>query len=539
MRMRLRTAFARAACLGLALVAGCTSTTAKPPDGSRLVIAVVHEPSSLNPLTMTGPATATLVPLIYSELLTIDAAGHLRGDVATTVPTLANGGVSKNGLTITYHLRRDVKWQDGLPLTARDVAFTFSAIMSPHNNVVSRVGYEEVQRIDEVDDWTVRIRLRRRYAPILSEFFAPNQNYAILPAHLLAGQADLNDSPFNAAPIGSGPYRVVSWKRGEDLRLERNASYVGGTPGFGSLLVKFVPDSNTILNQLRSGEADMTLAGDPALLAEYDDVARTRVVRASIAAGGDLFFNTADPLLHDPRVRRALVEAVDFRKLVHIATRGAEDYADAARGLFSWGYDPAVLPPAYDPKAAARLFDAAGFTRSGTAVRTRGGTPLALQLAFETGNAVASSVGVALQQELATAGVQLTLHAYAPSQMRAPAAQGGPLYGGTFQLGFLEIFTAVDPDVGWLLSCSQVPPHGFNFMRYCDPVAEDALRLGVATFDPAQRTRLASTVQRRVFDQLPLLPLWQTKSVDVVPTTLEGFMPSGTSPAWNAGSWRE
>lgn len=499
---------------------------------------MAQEPASLNPLTMTGNATAVIVPLLYSYLLTLDEHDNLKPDVAREVPSSANGGISKDGLTLTYHLRRDVTWQDGAALTARDVAFTFKAIMNPRNNVVSRSGYDVVSRVEAVDAWTVRVRLRKPYAPILSTFLGPNQNYAILPAHVLVGKADLNGSAFDAKPIGSGPYRVVAWRRGDQLSLRRNTHYFLGPPAIENVAVKFVPDSNGILNQLRTQEVGMTLLADPALLAQYGSSPGTRVVRAPLAGGGQLFFNLADPTLRDRRVRRALVQAVDFERLVESATRGAQTYAQAGRSLFSWGYDPTASPPAYDPLAAARLLDAAGWRRSADGVRRRSGGPLALQLALTSGNSVANSIGVLLQQQLAAAGVRLVLRAYTASQLRAPASQGGPLYGGTFQLGFIEIYTPVDPDIGWLLGCDQFPPNGFNISRYCDPIAERAMQAGVATYDRSRRRVFAGAVQRRVLGELPLLPLWQQNSVDVVPARLQNFRPARESPVWNAGRWR-
>jgi len=205
-------------CLSVALLTACAAP-APQSGGSRLVMAMAQEPASLNPLTMSGPATAVVVPLLYSYLLTLDEHDNLQPDVAREIPSSVNNGISADGLLVTYHLRHDVTWHDGHPLTARDIVFTFEAIMNPRNNVVSRSGYDDVARVEAAGQWTVKVHLRQRYAPILSTFLAPNQNYAILPAHLLASRADLNQTPFNASPIGSGPYRVVAWRRGDQLSL--------------------------------------------------------------------------------------------------------------------------------------------------------------------------------------------------------------------------------------------------------------------------------------------------------------------------------
>lgn len=519
-------------------LAGCTGGGAgKAPPPARLVVALPQEPESLNPLLMTGAATSTLVPMIYSFLLTLDEHDRLVPDLAAQVPTVANGGVSRDGKTIVYHLRRGATWQDGRPVTSADVAFTYAAIVNPRTNVVSRAGYEEIAGVDAVDAQTVRVRLRRPYAPILSIFLAPNQNYGVLPAHLLSGKPDLNRATYNGAPVGSGPYKVAEWVRGDHLRLVRNASWYGGAPAIAELEIKFVTDSNTILNQLRTHEVNVALVADPNQLAAYAAVADARVVRAPLAGVGDLFFNVRDPDLRDVRVRRALVQAVDLPTIVRKATQGAQTFAGAGGGLFGWGFDPAVALPAYDPAAAARLLDAAGWRRTPGGGRAKDGRALSVQFAFVSGNRAASSLGILLQSQLRASGVDLAIRAYNPTQFRAPASSGGPIFGGKYQLGFLEIYTQSDPDTHWYFGCSEIPPHGFNISAYCDPRTDRAQAAGTATYDPAQRRVWASAVQRRIAQDVPSIPLFQQNAVYVVPAALREFRPSLQSATWNAGRW--
>jgi peptide/nickel transport system substrate-binding protein len=140
---------------------------------SRLVIAVPQEPPSLNTLLTEGPSSTMLDPLVYSFLLTFDDRGNLAPDLAAEVPSARNGGISADGRTITYRLRKNVVWQDGVPLTARDVVFTQHAIMNPSNNVFSRYGFERVLSIAAPDPYTVRIRFRTPFSPILTQFFGP------------------------------------------------------------------------------------------------------------------------------------------------------------------------------------------------------------------------------------------------------------------------------------------------------------------------------------------------------------------------------
>jgi len=257
-------------------------------------------------------------------------------------------------------------------------------------------------------------------------------------------------------------------------------------------------------------------------MAEYAAIPAVHVSRAPFAAFGDLLFNLHDQTLADPRVRRAIVEALNLPQIVRNATRGTQTTADPNFALFGRTADASIDPAPYDP-AAARAF-----------LAPRG---LSLQYAFETGKAVSASIGVQLQQQLRAAGVHLTLRPYSPELFRAQGSAGGPLLGGTFQIGFFEIFTTGDWDSSWYLSCAQFPPAGFNVSRFCDPMAEQALQGVLTSYDEAEQRRHAAIVQRRVSQRLPYVSLWSQNAIYVTPTGLRGFAPSPASPYWNAWAW--
>src|SRR5665213_2341572 len=201
-------AFAAALLLGCAACAQAGSVTS--PDVIRMEVA--SDPPGLNPLVVDNAGVSFLAPLIHGYLMRDDGRGRLIPDLAEVVPTLANGGISRDGLTVTYHLRRDARWHDGVAFDAGDVVFSFVAAMNKRNTVPDRTGFDHVRSVRALDPHTVRVRLTRPFSPFVPSCFtmAANDPYPLLPAHLLRGKPDLNRDPYNAAPVGLGPYTVRS-----------------------------------------------------------------------------------------------------------------------------------------------------------------------------------------------------------------------------------------------------------------------------------------------------------------------------------------
>lgn len=216
LKHRVRRAAAGSAVLALCL-AGCAPErpAAQPAVNERrrwtlpgtLRIGTADVPRTLNPLLSTQPFEAVLDRLFADVLVTVDARGNFVPDLAAEVPTAGNGGISADGLTIRYKLRDRVRWQDGRPFTSRDVKFTYEAVMNPANDIVSRHGYDVVSRVDTPDARTVIFHLKHRFAPFVATVFGESDGpFCILPAHLLAGRTTINDGPYNALPVGTGPF---------------------------------------------------------------------------------------------------------------------------------------------------------------------------------------------------------------------------------------------------------------------------------------------------------------------------------------------
>ncbi|MBV8579243.1 MAG: ABC transporter substrate-binding protein, partial [Candidatus Eremiobacteraeota bacterium] len=382
-----------------------------------LVVAQQREPGSLNPALENGTSATEWGMLLFQYLVKYDDRGRLVGDAATDVPTLANGGISRDGLTITYHLRSGLKWADGTPLTAKDCVYSVDAINDPANNPQSRFGYDVVQRAEAPNDTTLVLHLKRPFAPLLTVVMAP-QGFPILPAHLLANLPDFNHIPFDAQPVGSGPYVVVKWAHGDRVTMRANPYYYRGKPAIEHLDVRFVPDPNTAMNLLRTKEVDGYFSdldyGNYPILRQIPDV---RVTLTPTNAVGALIFNTQDPITSDPQVRRALALAIDIPATMAKTYRGAISAKDAGRGLFIWAFDPKAYPDVqYDPVRARALLDAAGWDPGADGIRRKHGKPLDVLLAIQAATPGDTIIGNAIAQYEHAVGVNVILKAYNVTQ---------------------------------------------------------------------------------------------------------------------------
>ena len=521
------------------LVAGCTARSVTSFDTTTLVIGQQQEPISLNPALENGQRSTEWGELLFSYLLKFDSAGQLVGDVATVVPSLANGGISRDGRTITYHLRKGVRFADGVPLTARDCVWSIEAIDNRANNVQSRYGYDRIIAAEAPDDYTLVLRLRAPFAPILSLVLAP-QGFPILPEHLLAKYPDFNHLAFNAQPIGSGPYVVERWLRNDRVEMRANPYYFLGEPKIDRLVVRFITAPGGGTNELETHEIsaffnEQDYSQYPLLLG----LRGYAVLNAPVSAVDAMIFNTRGPLTNDPSVRHALAEAIDVHSLVAKAYRGALESHDAARGLFLWAYDPHAFPDVpYDPDQARTLLQRAGWVLSSDGIRRKNGRELDLLLVIQAGvpgEAIAANL---IAQYERAVGARITIKQFAVMQFGAPASMGGPVYGGKFDVALYSFVNGDDPDTTDQFACANVPPNGYNKSRICDPRIDALLAAGRETYDAAKRKEIYARLQARLYQQLPILLLYQRRELDVFPALLRGPSGSVDSVFWDVGRWR-
>ncbi|MBV9403454.1 MAG: hypothetical protein JO018_06960, partial [Candidatus Eremiobacteraeota bacterium] len=299
-------------CIAFA-IAGCTKvgtqTSGVHNPGTipgEVRIAIQSEPINLNPILASNTTDGMVDALMFDFLVTADPKGNPLPDLANPVPTLQNGGISKDGLTITYHLRKNVKWSDGAPFTSKDVKFSWQAVVNPQNNTTSRRGYDLVRSIDTPDPYTVVVHMKQRFAPIVNTLFAESDNPIwVVPEHILGKYPDINRVPFNNQPVGTGPYKLAEWVKGDHITVVRNDNYFLGRPKLDKIVVHVIPDENTTINELKTHDIDWMFQASPDTCKETKNLPGVNVFYNNVDGYESVLLNLKHPPLDNPLVRKA------------------------------------------------------------------------------------------------------------------------------------------------------------------------------------------------------------------------------------------
>jgi peptide/nickel transport system substrate-binding protein len=529
---------ARIACAVASVLFATSSVASARAEGRPLRVGLVQQPNSLDPLHAIQFYENYLAEAIFSALTVIDDRGNVAPDLVVRVPTRANGDISPDGKTIVYRLRRGVRWQDGVPLTSRDVAFTFALMRDPKSNFPETSVYSIIDKLDTPDDHTVVLHLHSAWADATSQLFVGGEDGSIVPEHVLRGVSDLNASRFESAPIGSGPYAVERWDRGSGIILRANPTYFRGRPPIDRIDVAFVPDQNTIALRILTGELDFSPQIPQSAAPMLRPSPSIRRVSAPTYNDIQLGFNTRLAPFDDARVRRALVISVDRAHLVSAVYHG---FAVAADDLVppqcsAYVHDPSVRVGG-DPDAASKLLDAAGWTRGTDGMRRKNGAPLAFVVTVPSGYAAVVNSAVQIQAGWHAIGVEASIKTVPSNVMLAPGT--GLLPTGLFSAYLVTNGYETSPDRADTLTTAGIPPNGRNYPRYSDHVVDALTALARTTLADAPRNAMYAKISRRVRADAPLVPLLWQRQIYAYTSKLSGVRPETVnSDFWNVYDWR-
>lgn len=490
---------------------GCTSGARESaPAPTTLIVALGGDPGALNPAVTTSGGTHPVTDQIFNGLVGLDQR-------LNPVPELAERwAIEDDGRTYRFSLRRGVRWHDGSPFTAADVRFTFEeALLKYHSR--TRAALEGLfDRIETPDDLTVVMRLKRPYGPLLQRLDVVEAS--IIPRHQYAGHDVLSGEP-TRRPIGTGPFRFVSYAPGDRLVLERNRDYFReGLPAVDRIVFRILPNPATSVAALESGEVDFisSVPGpDVGRLRQRSDIT---VVPGTGGSGGSvcqdvLIPNLMRPPFNDLRVRRAFAHALDRRFIVDRVYFGQGQPATGPIShLLAWAYTPDVRQYPHDEKAARLLLDEAGLRPRPDGVR--------FHITFTHASAHQRLAQV-LREQLKAVGIALELQTL---DFNAQVEQ--VFVRKAFDLGLASYCNGADPDIGVrrVYVSSNIGPYPFsNGAGYrnarIDSLFDEASRLVVRE----SRRPPYVEIQQLLAEEVPYFWLVDSESLRAHRTAFTGF----------------
>jgi peptide/nickel transport system substrate-binding protein len=487
------------------LLSGCSGGLRHAAGGGQrgvLRIADVVDPSSLDPLLAHDQDTIGYDLLICQTLIGLDARNRLVPILVTRIPSRENHDISQDGTRITYHLRSGIRFADGKPLTSADVAFTYHAIMDSRNNVLSVDAYQRIASLATPDAHTVVIRLKSPWNAAVTRLFAQTDfAFGILPAHAFTG-TQLPHAAWEQHPFGTGPFRVVEWRRGDHIVLAPNP-YFRPVPKLARIVLSIIPDDMAAFDALRAHDVDIAPLY-PEMLPQMRGLSDVTVLQTLENATYWLSLQTSRPPTDDVAVRHAIALALDMKT---IADAYQHEYPQAGAFLppvLAW-HDGTVRPYSHDVQRAKMLLD---------------GRHVEALLVLQSGNPLYTRIATVVQQQLALVGVRVTIKQFPTAIFNAPE---GPIRNARFTIAIDGWLGGADPEQSIVFLCSQATVDGDNITRYCNRRFEALFRNQERTASVAQRRRDFIAMQQLIHDDAPVIPLYYETYYDGVSTRVHGF----------------
>lgn len=505
-------------CLAPLLLSGCDQGVKEKTSTNTLIVGAESEPERLNPIT---EETMEMEPMIFRGLTKFDEQNKPVADLAKSWE------ISKDNLTYTFHLRDNVKWHDGQPFTAKDVKFTIDAILNPQNNSPNLQELEEIKKVEVIDDHTIKIILKKQFPPLLDKL-----TRGIVPEHLLAGK-DIATADFNNQPIGTGPFKFIQWKKGENIILEANKDYYGAKPKLEQVIFKILPDPNVRAVQLETGEIDLALL-EPDQLKRMEKVNSIVVYKVPTADYRVMMFNFRKPLWQDVKVRQAICYATNRQAILDGILSGEGSLAYGPLQL-NWANNPKVMKYDYNLEKAKTLLAEAGWKMGADGILEKNGQKLSFKLTTFNNDPVRVNIVNALSADLKKIGINCI-----PDPKERGSFQWDQV--DSFLLGWGSPF---DPDdhTYKLFHSSQIDK-GWNLQAYKNQQVDKYLELARTTDSQEKRKEYYAKFQEKLakdpsFDFIVYLKALYGVNKNVSGVKERTLGHHGAGFLWNVEEWEK
>ncbi len=477
----------------LILPISCHKKTLRP---STLIVGIEGTPVNLDPRYATDAYSAHIAKLCFEGLMGFKADG-------TLAPLLAKKVYIKNNTTIAFTLKRGIRFQNGSPFTALDVSDTIKSIIdtdkfSPYKDALSHI-----KNLTIINPFSLVVHLKKPYAPILTAL-----TIGILP-HRLAYK---NNIPVTEL-VGTGPYRITSYKQARYVKLTAYSGYREGAPAIKTVVFRIIPNDLTRVLELEKDSIDMLVNAVPP--DAVNNLLKNRHIRVITGSGNNyeyLGFNMRDPILRIKKVRQAIAYAIDRKAIIKYVLFNQAKPAVGILPPWNKAYNPNVKKYSYDPIKAKKLLDSAGFpAKHGYRFTLRYKT---------SNNPLSMRVAQAIAYNLEQIGIKVNLRSYEWTTFY------NDIRHGNFQIYTLRWVGVMDPDIFYYAFDSHaIPPNGANRGYYKNNKVDQLLKKTRSLLNREDATPLYKTVQSIVANDLPYVSLWYMKDITAERKRVHGFKP--------------
>jgi peptide/nickel transport system substrate-binding protein len=534
------------ACGGGATTSTTTSTGA-PVKGGTWIDDLYEEPDSLLP-NMSSETFATIVmDGLYAPLIYGTPQGQLMPGIATSVPTVQNGGVSADLKTVTFNLRPGLVWSDGKPLDARDVDYSWKLWANPKAAAYNTVFAQDIASADITNNnLTITFHLKNPFVSFVSQW-ADGGLGAPLPAHIFSSMdpAAVLQSPQNLNPTAtSGPFMMSESKPGDHYTIVRNPKYYlasQGLPYLDSVVFRIVADQNTILKDLQAGSIDSAWFLDVSKAVAYQSLSNYQIIGDGGGTGTNaysweaIWINFNNKILGgNPEVRQAMAMAVDQQSLIQVARR---DFAGVRcqdhPSIQVPGYTTSLACPKFDLTAANALLDQHGWVKGSDGVRSRNGQRLEFQYSTTAGNLWRSDDQLLNQANFMKIGIKVDIMNYPASTFFGSVLPAGK--PGQYDIAEFAESGAFDPDNSILLTCAEKGLGNFAF--YCTSQMETLQKQQLSTGDNTARQTAFDGINQLEVTDTPFIVEFSSPDLAIYKKGTHNYLPSAVGVGSTENIW--
>jgi len=505
---------------------GCGSKDSGKAKAPReyIIDSSIGDASTLIPALASDTSSLAAASYVYNGLVKYDRDLSITGDLAES------WDISEDGLKITFHLRKGVKWHDGAPFTSHDVMFTYKTMVSPKTPTAYAESYLQVKSATMPDDYTFVATYSKPFAKALISW-----GLNILPKHLLEGK-DITKSPLGRHPIGTGAYRFKEWKTGEKLVFIANNEYFEGRPGIGKVIIRIIPDPTAIFVNLKAGQVDR--AGLTPFQYKYQtgkESFKKNFERYEYLAFSYTYlgYNLTRPLFKDVRVRQAISYAIDKKELVEKVLLG---YGKEATGPYkpgTWVYNQNVKKYPYDIRKAKSLFAEAGWKDSdGDGILDKNGKAFSFEIITNQGNVKRKKTATIIQRKLKEVGVQVKIRI-----IEWAAFLKEFVHKKNFDALILGWGGGPEPDIYNVWHSSKTKPGELNHISYKNSEVDELLEKGRRTFKQSERKKYYDRIQEILAEEQPYTFLYVAEDLSAIQKRFKGIVPSPLGIDYNFTKW--